>query len=214
MAFGKIEKTYSEMRKVDISKYVKKRGGEYLPWGRCKELLHELGAEMVYYEPLLTEKGHSLFMTDTQFGEGERTHHCYEVRVKIVIDDLEFEQHYPLINGTNPVMDNSLSQIRISTAQARAFVKGVAIRTGLGFGLWLDDDDLPTDEPSNHKIWIIEKRIQEKVTTKLQKYGSEDEMINAINDTIKGGKLTRQQLAKIMKSFAMVRNLETALDKI
>lgn len=213
MAFGKIDKTYSQMRKVSVKEFTKKRGGDYLPWGRCKEMLHDLGAEKVYYEPILTEHGHSLFYTKEQFGEGERTHHCYEVRIKIVIDDLEFEQHYPLINGTNPVMDNSLSALRISTAQARAFVKGVAIRTGLGFGLWLEEEDIP-DTPENHKIWIVEKRIQEKVTSKLKKYGSEDEVIDAINATLSGGKLTRSALAKIMKSFGQVQTLESALDKI
>jgi hypothetical protein len=98
---------------------------------------------------------------------------CYEVRVKIVIDDLEFEAQYPLMNGSNPVKDNSLTQQRLWNAQTRAFVKGVAMRTGLGFGLWLDDMDDKDDgeeDLSKHNIYAIRERMQQAYT-KLVKRG-------------------------------------------
>jgi hypothetical protein len=85
--------------------------------------------------------------------------------VKIVIDDLEFEAQYPLMNGSNPVKDNSMTQQRLWNAQTRAFVKGVAIRTGLGFGLWVSggdeaDEKTTTDDLSSHNIYAIRERMQ------------------------------------------------------
>lgn len=145
-------KSYAEMRKIDVLPFCDKREAKddkgrrievpYLNWARCKELLHQNGAETVYFEPCVNERGSSLFMSDQVFTDSKGyTNRCYEVRVKIVIDDLEFEAQYPLMNGSNPVKDNSLTQQRVWNAQTRAFVKGVAMRTGLGFGLWLDDMD-------------------------------------------------------------------------
>ena len=135
-------KSYKELRAVDVTPYVKQRdGNDYLNWARCIELLHEHGAEKVYFEPCVNENGSSLFMSDSVFTDAKgNTNRCYEVRVRIVIDELEFEAQYPLMNGSNPVKDNSMSQQRVWNAQTRAFVKGVAVRTGLGFSLWLDDD--------------------------------------------------------------------------
>jgi hypothetical protein len=65
------------------------------------------------------------------------------------------------MNGTNPVKDNSMSQQRVYNAQARAFVKGVAIHTGLGFKLWLDDDidNNVEDDLSNNYILISSKDL-------------------------------------------------------
>lgn len=95
----------------------------------------------------------------------DNTNRCYEVRVKIVIDDLEFEAQYPLMNGSNPVKDNSLTQQRLWNAQTRAFVKGVAMRTGLGFGLWVNggdeaDDKAPAEDLSSHNLFSIKERMQ------------------------------------------------------
>ena len=47
-------KPYSELVKVDVTKYCKKRDGmDYLNWAKCVELLHEHGAETVYFEPMV-----------------------------------------------------------------------------------------------------------------------------------------------------------------
>ena len=146
----------------------------YLNWAKCKELLHQNGAETVYFEPCVNASGSSLFMSDQVFTDSKgNTNRCYEVRVKIVIDELIFEAQYPLMNGSNPVKDNSLTQQRLWNAQTRAFVKGVAMRTGLGFGLWLDDmDDMAEGEEdlSKHNIYAIRERMQQAYT-KLIKRG-------------------------------------------
>ena len=145
-------KSWNEMRKIDVLPFCDKREAKddngrkievpYLNWAKCKELLHQNGAEVVYFEPCVNANGSSLFMSDQVFTDKNGvTNRCYEVRVKIVIDDLEFEAQYPLMNGSNPVKDNSMTQQRRWNAQTRAFVKGVAMRTGLGFGWWLNDMD-------------------------------------------------------------------------
>lgn len=171
-------KSYAEMRKIDVLPFCDQREAKddkgrsikvpYLNWAKCKEMLHQNGAENVYFEPCTNANGSSLFMSDQVFTDSKgNTNRCYEVRVKIVIDDLEFEAQYPLMNGSNPVKDNSLTQQRVWNAQTRAFVKGVAMRTGLGFGLWLDDmDDKPDGEEdlSKHNIYAIRERMQQQYT--------------------------------------------------
>lgn len=166
-------KSYDEMRKIDVSPYVEKRdGADYLNWAKCKELLHQNGAKVVYFEPCTNDNGSSLFMSEQVFTDKNgNTNRCYEVRVHIVIDDLEFEAQYPLMNGSNPVKDNSMSQQRVWNAQTRAFVKGVAMRTGLGFGLWLKNiDEIETDDDlSKHKLSAIKERMEQEVTILLKK---------------------------------------------
>ena len=177
-------KSYAEMRKIDVLPFCDLREAQddkkrtikvpYLNWAKCKELLHQNGAEVVYFEPCVNASGSSLFMSNQVFTDKNGiTNRCYEVRVKIVIDDLEFEAQYPIMNGSNPVKDNSLTQQRVWNAQTRAFVKGVAMRTGLGFGLWLDDmdDKEPTGEEdlSKHSLRAIQERMQTAHTNLIKK---------------------------------------------
>lgn len=180
-------KSFEEMMNLDISPYLKQRDKiNYLPWATCKKLLHENGAEKVYFEPCTNENGSSLFMSDVVFTDkNDVTNRCYEVRVKVVIDDLVFESQYPLMNGANPVKDNSMSQQRVYNAQARAFVKGVAIHTGLGFGLWLDDDIEKNEEEdlTKHSLQAIKLRVQQTYTTKLQKKMSTKDIAQGLDMT-------------------------------
>ena len=166
-------KPYAEMRKIDVSKWVEQRDGhDYLNWAKCKELLHENGAEVVYFEPCVNSNGSSLFMSDQVFTDKhDVTNRCYEVRVHIVIDDLEFDAQYPLMNGSDPVKDNSMSQQRVWNAQTRAFVKGVAMRTGLGFGLWLNniEEQVQEDDPYKHSLKAIKERMETEVTSLMKK---------------------------------------------
>lgn len=177
-------KTYKELRLIDVLPFCDKREAKddkgrrvevpYLNWAKCKELLHQNGAEKVYFEPCVNANGSSLFMSDQVFTDSKgNTNRCYEVRVKIVIDDLEFEAQFPLMNGSNPVKDNSLTQQRLWNAQTRAFVKGVAMRTGLGFGLWVDgdeaDDKTPEQDLNVHNLFAIKERMQQAYTRAIRK---------------------------------------------
>ena len=179
-------KPYNELVKVDVKPHCDFREAKddnkktikvpYLNWAVCKSLLHEHGAEKVYFEPCINANGSSLFMADKVFTDSNgNTNSCYEVRVKITIDDLIFEAQFPLMNGSNPVKDNSLSQQRVWNAQTRAFVKGVAMMTGLGFNLWIDEEHTNAKEQGQeedlnaHSIFVIQKRVQEAYTKLIRK---------------------------------------------
>lgn len=162
--------SYDKLRKVDVSKYTEKREGfDYLNWAKCIDLLRKNGAEKVYFEPIPDEKtGNSLRMTEAVFTDGKNgTNRCYETRIKVVIDDKEYFMQTPVMNGKNPVKDNSMNQNRVWTSMCRAFVKCVAINTGLGFDLWLKEestknfeDDIP--EIENTPVTEVKKKLIEK----------------------------------------------------
>lgn len=168
-------KSWDEMRKIDVSEYLDTRDDklEYLNWAKCVDLLHQNGAGRVYFEPLQNPNdGSSLWKSDREFTDNKGNKNCcYEVAVKITIDDDVFVMRTPLMNGSNPVKDNSLSQQRVWNAQTRAFVKGVAIRTGLGFDLWSRDFELDdgADDLSKHNIFSVKQRLQEEYTQALKK---------------------------------------------
>lgn len=169
-------KSYKDLKDLDLSKYITTRdNADYINWARIVDLLHENGAEKVYFEPVVNPlTGSSLFMTNEVFTDSKgNTNRVYETAVKVVIDDLEFIQRGAVMNGGNPVKDNSMSQQRLWNCQTRLFVKGVAIRTGLGFNLWLKDEELAEvnnweDDLSKHNLFKIQERIQQLVTTKMK----------------------------------------------
>lgn len=189
-------KPYAELRKVDVLPHCEMRDAKddkgktiqvpYLNWAKCVDLLYQNGAEKVFFEPCTLPNGSSLIMSDERFADKNGVvNRCYEVRVKITIDDLEFESQFPLMNGSNPVKDNSLTQQRVWNAQTRAFVKGVAMRTGLGFDLWINDDTgMETEEDlSKHKIMKIKERMQITYTKLIKKGMSTKDIANALNKT-------------------------------
>lgn len=182
-----MDKTFNELRNVDISKHIEKRdGADYLNWAKCKMLLHEQGANVVWFEPCVNSNGSSLFMSDQVFTDSKgNINRCYEVRVHIKIDDLEFDAQYPLMNGSNPVKDNSMSQQRLWNAQTRAFVKGVAMRTGLGFDLWLKnaEDFSAEDDIYKHSLFSIKERMQREYTALLRKKMSTKDIADALEMT-------------------------------
>lgn len=166
------EKSFSEMMKIDVSPYVKQRdGADYLGWAMCKKLLHENGAEIVTFNPVPGIDGSTLRMSSASFSDKNGiANRVYEVLVHIKVDNTEWDVAYPVMNGANPVKDNSMSQQRVHNAVRRAFVKGVAERLGLGFNLWLDDDDMPqeeTDDLSKHSLAKCKQRLTELVTAKI-----------------------------------------------
>ena len=180
-------KSFNEMRKIDITPYVQKRdGADYLPWATVVDLLHENGAERVWYETLHNEHGSSLFMSDQVFTDSKgNTNRCYEIRVKIEVDDDVFTYTYPLLNGINPVKDNSLNQNVVHKAVQRALVKAIAIRYGLGFSLWskaeLDEDD--GDDVYKHNIFAVKERYQEIYTRLIRRGMSTNEIAHALEMT-------------------------------
>ena len=213
-------KTYAEMRKIDVLPLCEKRKAKddrgkdievpYLNWAKCMDLLHENGAEVVYFEPCVNASGSSLFMSDQVFTDSKgNTNRCYEVRVKIVIDDLIFEAQYPLMNGSNPVKDNSLTQQRVWNAQTRAFVKGVAMRTGLGFGLWLDDVESKSDEDdlNRHSLYSIKERMQIAYTKAIKKGMSTRDIASAVG-------MTEDEVKVVFTYFDQLNRFEQKLNAL
>ena len=180
-------KSWNEMRQLDISKYVKKRdGADYLPWAECLKLLYENGAEKVTIRTLTDANGSSLFMSDQTFTDKNGgTNRCYEVRLEVIIDDSTYSFSYPVMNGIAPVRDILMNQNAVHKAQMRAFVKCVAINTGLGFDLWRDDADIENDvdDLSKHNLFSIKERLQQTYTRAIKKGMSTKDIANAVNKT-------------------------------
>ena len=74
-------KTWSEMRKIDVTPYCEERDGmTYLNWAKCIDLLHENGAEKVFWTPIPDEKtGSSLRMVEKVFSDNKNSKRtCYK----------------------------------------------------------------------------------------------------------------------------------------
>jgi hypothetical protein len=149
-------------------------------------------------------------MSDEVFTDNKgNTNRCYEVRVHIVIDELEFDAQFPLMNGSNPVKDNSMSQQRVWNAQTRAFVKGVAMRTGLGFDLWLKNDftSKTEDDISKHSLFAIKERFQQTYTKLIKKKMSTKDIADALE-------MTEDEVKVIFTYFDQLDRFEQKLNAL
>lgn len=204
-------KSWNEMRSLDISKYVKQRDkADYLPWASCLFLLYENGAERVGIEPLTDERGSSLFMSDQVFTDKTgSTNRCYEVRIKVLIDNSTYLFSYPVLNGINAVRDNLMNQNAVHKAQMRAFVKCVAINTGLGFDLWLDDADIETDtdDLSKHNLLSIKERMQIAYTKAIKKGMSTKDIAGKLE-------MTEDEVKVYFTYFAQLQRFEEKLNAL
>lgn len=203
-------KSFDEMMQVDVAPYIKQRDDksdvDYLPWAACKKLLHDNGAEEVMFWPVPGPDGSSLRKSELVFTNGDKTNRCYEVLVHIKVDGLQWETAYPVLNGNNPVMDKNMSQLRLHNAIRRAFVKGVAERTGLGFSLWLKDDDLPveSDDLSKHSLAKCKQRLTELVTAKINAGIPLNVMADRLNmdvDTLRSKFTLYNELSRLEKAI-------------
>lgn len=204
-------KSFNELRKVDVASYVKQRdGADYLPWATVVDLLHEHGAEKVFFSPVYNEDGSSLFMSSQTFTDSKgNINRCYEVRIEVTVDDDNFVYSYPLLNGINPVKDNSLNQNVVFKAMARAFVKAVALRYGLGFSLWAKDEIESPEEDDlyKHSLEAIKLRFQQTYTQKLQKHMSVKDIADGLN-------MTEDEVRVIFTYFDQLKRFESALQKL
>lgn len=205
-------KKWSEMRKLDISKHIKKRdGADYLPWASCLRLLYEHGAEEVRFAPDINEtNGTSLFESEHTFTDKNgNTNRCYEVRVRVSIDGKEFCISYPVMNGINPVRDNLMNQNAVHKAQMRAFVKAVAINTGLGFDLWLDDSDIEedSDDLTKHNLSSIKERMQIAYTRAIKKGLSTKDIAEKLG-------MTEDEVKVVFTYFEQLKRFEAKLNAL
>lgn len=171
-------KSYDELRKIDVSPFCEERDKVlYLPYNKCIDLLHKHGAEKVFFLPEPNPKnGSSLYESETIFTDKSgNTNRCYETRIEIHIDNDIYYMQSPVMNGANPVKDNSMSQQRVWNSMTRSFVKAVAMYTGLGFDLWLKEEDNERKAQAQadvyHDILKVQERVFETVTA-IQKKGN------------------------------------------
>lgn len=175
---GAVLKSYEELREIDVTPFCDDRDGVmYLPYNKCIDLLRENGAEKAYFLPVQNPKtGGSLYESETTFTDKSGvSNRCYETRIEIHIDDQVYYMQSPVMNGANPVKDNSMSQQRVWNSMTRSFVKAVAMYTGLGFGLWLkeeaDERKKQAMEDQFHDIRKVKERVLKTLTT-IQKEGN------------------------------------------
>ena len=198
-------KPYHEMVQVDVLprcdyREAKDDNGKkikvpYLNWATCKSMLHENGAETVYFTPLKTLEGSYLFTSADVANKDGRKTGCWFVSVEVHIDDLVFTMDMPLMNGSLVVYEDTLNQLRISNAHARAFVKGVAIHTGLGFNL------------CGHSIWSIKERIERLITAKEKAGLDHRDLLSTLN-------LNDKQFRTLMLQFNNIATLEQKLQQL
>lgn len=207
-------KSYADLIAYDVTPHCKVRDGiKYLNWAMCIKLLRQHGAETVYFTTLTNSNGSSLFMSEIPFEDKNAiTNRCYEIRIKVVIDDKEFEIQSPVMNGANPVKDNSMTQQRVWNAQTRAFVKAVAIHTGLGFDLWVQgegaEDEKTEEDLSKHNILKVKERVLEVYTEKLKAGYNKEEIATLCGFSDVG------DFEYLLKSFVKLYNTEGIMKQI
>lgn len=203
-------KSWNEMAKVDVSKYVEKRQDEkgnefdYIPWVAMLRLLYSNGAKKVRMGVIPDENGNTVHMTAQGFTDKNGSiNHCPEVHVWVEVDDERYEYVYPVISGSFVVKDMQLNQQRIATAVVRAQCKCIAINTGLGISLWEKGDE--TDSAG---VDVIELQSADNL---YRKYGtmvarlmdrgiSEAEIADKLGlDTDRVGDIFRATIAPLRK---------------
>ena len=208
-------KPYNELREIDVSKYVEKRdGADYLPYNKCIDLLHEHGAETAYFLPVQNPKtGGSLYESETVFEDKNGVkNRCYETRIEIHIDDKVYYMQSPVMNGANPVKDNSMSQQRVWNSMTRSFVKAVAMYTGLGFSLWLKEEENERKQQNQadqyHDIMQVQTRVFETITA-IQKKGN-----MTLADIAEKMDRTEDEMRTYLKYYGILNNIEHNLNVI
>jgi len=206
--------SFEELRKVDLDRYIKKRDdADYINWATVKQILHDNGAKVVYFEPVQQPNGSSLIMCDKEFvDKNGGSNRVYETRIRVVIDDLKFEMQGPVMNGANPVKDNSMTQQRLWNSQTRLFVKGVAIHTGLGFDMWSriedkEDNDNVEEDLSKHNIFKIAERVKEKLTNLMKQGMTFEDIAASLN-------IEPDVLKSYLSYYDILNRLEQSIDKI
>lgn len=216
-------KKWTEMYNADITEYImenkeqKDKNGnflKYIPWNLCIKGLHDNGAERVRFMPVFNdENGHSVFVFQhgamiekDQNGKRAKDPYCPEVHVRVVVDDMEDEFSYPLINGLEVITMGKINQQLVNSARQRAFVKGAAIMTGFGLSLWEKEESEITsyDDLYSHSIFSIKKRIEEAVSATIKKGISQKDMLSTLG-------INQKQFDSIMKYPEQIAAFEKKL---
>lgn len=212
-------KNFMELYDLDIAQYVSKKPTfkrnkstneyeaqekklDYLAWCTCLMLLYQNGAEEVRYGNYLNQEGHTLFLWHENLPE---------VHVWVQIDGKKFDLVYPVIDGSTDIKMEKIAQSDIHNASQRAFVKDVAINTGLGLRLWEKEEKeapaQPKDDISIHNVLRVAERIKLKYADKLNFLGDADQLndlLHTKNNTMK----------RMFDALQYAHDIERELDRI
>ena len=175
---------WKEMSAIDVSEFVKSRGVgnrtlSWIPWGDCLAILQTHYPEFEYEFPPVTlyPDGSAEVECSVSIGEISRT-------VALPVMDHRFDA---IVAGP----DSSPSSRDINDGRWRAFVKCVAILTGLGFQLYRDGSAVPvpvkTKPVKRKKAPAAEQKktttvIREKVDEKVVKV---DKGVEELSENLK-----------------------------
>lgn len=200
-------KPFLEMYEIDVAPYCEYREAKdengkklkipYLPWEACLILLRQNGVEKLKYRPLLAPGGGYVFCGDEVvsqkkiYGKNgevsweERKTRCYFVTVEMEIEGEIYTMAYPIMNGTAVVYEDTLNQLRVNNAIQRAFVKCVAVNTGLGIKLWEKDGETPETDNRLEAVTPqtaenVKGTIERIVTTKIRNGMSENDLFSVL----------------------------------
>lgn len=231
-------KPFNELAEYDVTPFCKFREAKdedgkkvqipYLPWAKCLRLLYAPdvgGAKKVRYRALQAPDGSYLFCgkeTVSQkkiYGKNrgevsyeDRTNACYFVTVEVEIDGDVNVMPYPVMNGTAVVYDDTLNQLRVSNAIQRAFVKCVAVNTGLGIKLWEDDKETEDNGKQPESVtpstpMLCKEQIDRLVTDKVKKGLSFPDMLASLG-------INEKQYKSILQGLQNASWLLNALKQI
>ena len=104
----------------------------------------------------------------------------------------------------------------------KSFVKGVAIKTGLGFRLWLKDDSPQEEDLSKHSLAKIKLRFAEKATYLIKNKGlSKSDINQKLEESgVSGDEIFsfvskgNDVFDKYLRLFRLLEGFEKVLDKL
>lgn len=177
---------FDELYEMDISEHTivrKMKDGDftYLPWEACLRILKARFVN-VSYSFLHNDSGYPAFFDPNGMNPF--------VSVGLNIDGVSYSYDYPVIDGD--FVKNRPHQLDIHIAQQRAFVKAVAVKTGLGLKLWQKDAKevsvSNTDSAGRSMVIEFGKKIQEfgDADSLLKNLGTSKKEMDAL---MKGGAL-------------------------
>ena len=213
-------KSFKEMMAVDLGHHISKKPvfkkdkasgqfkqvGEldYLNWAACLMLLHEHGAEKVCFGNMSSDNNHPVFLLDGGVPF---------VRVFVEVDGDYRVLDYPVIDGSNNVSMEKLTQGDVHNATQRGFVKCVAINWGLGLKLWQKEEQeeeqrrSPADNLEFHNIMAIKTRVERYITSKLQAGMSMEDVLSILG-------LSDAQYKNTMRYFDGIAAFEQRLTRL
>ena len=137
---------------------------------------------------------------------------CYETKIEIHIDDKVYYMQSPVMNGANPVKDNSMSQQRVWNSMTRSFVKAVAMYTGLGFSLWLDEEETERKQQHEADMYHDIKKVQERVFETVTAIQKKSNM--SLGQIAEKMGRTEEELQQFLKQYKILDAVENNLNVI